>query len=108
MLTKNNGGMPDSVTVGGEEYKVIVRDTVLFSGSTAWGTVDYKKHLISLVSDLCDVEMKKTLFHEISHIISRDEHLSLEEDQCDRLGKAVIMFILENPELVLSLLGIKD
>ena len=107
-MLKNNGGIPESVTVGGEEYKIEVRENVLFKGSTAWGLLDRRLHLISLSRGLCDVELKKTLFHEISHIISHEGHLDLGEDQCDRLGKAMIMFILENPELILALLGIPE
>ena len=92
--------IPDSVRIGGVEYKVFDNQPSLSDGeSLLYGQIDYRESTIRL-SDLCEGHQMKciTLLHEILHGIRNHAGLEVEneEDVVDMFARGLYQVLQDN------------
>ena len=92
--------IPDSVRIGGVEYKVFDNQPSLNDGeSLLYGQIDYRESIIR-ISDLCEGHQMKciTLLHEILHGIRNHAGLEIEneEDVVDMFARGLYQVLQDN------------
>lgn len=92
--------IPDSIRIGGVEYKVIWSTCILSQNRLCYGEIDYDKSEITLL-ERDDVRYQHqciTLWHEILHGIREHAGLEIqdEENVVDMFAKGIYQVLQDN------------
>jgi len=91
--------IPDKVKIGGQVYAVKIVDKCNADNRNTDGQIIYSQDTIEIRKDLTGDYLDYVLLHEIFHGIY--EHCGFEqnENEVDRLSKALHMVIKDNPDI---------
>lgn len=97
--------IPKTIRIDSIFYRVEKEDKLIADGKEAFGTINYKKKIIKLNTDISEEqEIKQTLWHEIIHGIIHERNFDFEktpeETIVDELSKGIYQVLLDNPEIM--------
>nr|DAQ16231.1 MAG TPA: llama Aa1 VHH domain, Botulinum, VHH, antibody, botulinum, neurotoxin.6A [Caudoviricetes sp.] len=87
------------VKVGYKHYKVKEEQNLHESEAELQGQIRYLEQEIALREDITEESKEATLMHECLHAIDEMYGIELSEEQVERLGNALYMFIEDNPQM---------
>lgn len=87
------------VKVGYKHYKVKEEQNLHESEAELQGQIRYLEQEIALREDLTEESKEATLMHECLHALDEMYGIELSEEQVERLGNALYMFIEDNPQM---------
>jgi hypothetical protein len=92
--------IPNQIKIGGQVYAVNVVDNCNAENRNCDGQIIYSKDTIEIRSDMKGDYLKYVLLHEVFHGIY--EHCGFEqnENEVDRLTRALHMVMKDNPQLI--------
>lgn len=100
--------IPETITISGVEYQVIVSDKPIFLNNLrAYGEIDYDKKEINIDETLQDKQGQlQTFLHEILHGIVYDRELDFKNDEeetiVDQLAKGLYQVLKDNPGIFIG------
>ena len=89
----------EEVKVGFKHYKVKEEQNLHESGVELQGEIRYLEQEIALREDITEEAKEATLMHECLHALDEMYGIELNEEQVERLGNALYMFIEDNPQM---------
>lgn len=87
------------VKVGYKHYKVKEEQNLHESEAELQGQIRYLEQEIALREDMTEESKEATLMHECLHALDEMYGIELSEEQVERLGNALYMFIEDNPQV---------
>lgn len=87
------------VKVGFKHYKVKEEQNLHESEAELQGQIRYLEQEIALREDMTEESKEATLMHECLHALDEMYGIELSEEQVERLGNALYMFIEDNPQM---------
>lgn len=87
------------VKVGYKCYKVKEEQNLHESEAELQGQIRYLEQEIALREDMSEESKEATLEHECLHALDEMYGIELSEEQVERLGNALYMFIEDNPQM---------
>lgn len=87
------------VKVGYKHYKVKEEQKLHESEAELQGQIRYLEQEIALREDITEESKEATLMHECLHALDEMYGIELSEEQVERLGNALYMFIEDNPQM---------
>lgn len=87
------------VKVGYKHYKVKEEQNLHESEAELQGQIRYLEQEIALREDITEEPKEATLMHECLHALDEMYGVELSEEQVERLGNALYMFIEDNPQM---------
>ena len=87
------------VKVGYKHYKVKEEQNLHESEAELQGQIRYLEQEIALREDMTEESKEATLMHECLHALDEMYGIELSEEQVERLGNALYMFIEDNPQM---------
>lgn len=87
------------VKVGYKHYKVKEEQNLHESEAELQGQIRYLEQEIALREDISEESKEATLVHECLHALDEMYGIELSEEQVERLGNALYMFIEDNPHM---------
>lgn len=87
------------VKVGYKHYKVKEEQNLHESEAELQGQIRYLEQEIALREDITEESKEATLMHECLHALDEMYGIELSEEQVERLGNALYMFIEDNPQM---------
>lgn len=89
--------MIEKVKVAGISYSVLVKPYVEIGGDRNFkGSCDLNHAIIELSNDLNIEVFHDTFIHELTHAISNEANVELEEEEILRLGKVLYQVLKDN------------
>jgi hypothetical protein len=89
----------EEVKVGFKHYKVKEEQNLHESEAELQGQIRYLEQEIALREDMTEESKEATLMHECLHALDEMYGIELSEEQVERLGNALYMFIEDNPQM---------
>lgn len=89
----------EEVKVGFKHYKVKEEQNLHESEVELQGEIRYLEQEIALREDITEEAKEATFMHECLHAIDEMYKIELSEEQIERLGNALYMFIEDNPQM---------
>lgn len=89
----------EEVKVGFKHYKVKKEQNLHESEVELQGEIRYLEQEIALREDITEEAKEATLMHECVHALDEMYGIGLSEEQVERLGNALYMFIEDNPQM---------
>ena len=89
----------EEVKVGYKHYKVKEEQNLHESEAELQGQIRYLEQEIALREDMTEESKEATLMHECLHALDEMYGIGLSEEQVERLGNALYMFIEDNPQM---------
>lgn len=89
----------EEVKVGFKNYKVKEEQNLHESEVELQGEIRYLEQEIALREDITEEAKEATLMHECLHALDEMYKIELSEEQIERLGNALYMFIEDNPQM---------
>lgn len=90
----------EEVKVGYKHYKVKEEQNLHEDGAELQGQIRYLEQEIALREDMTEESKEATLMHECLHALDEMYGIGLSEEQVERLGNALYMFIGDNPQML--------
>jgi hypothetical protein len=91
---------PTNVKIGWQRYNIVyVNDVRNWQDEKMCGDIDNNKNRIRISTEICDTQMKLTLFHEIFHGISNRIGAELREGQVEGLSNALFESFRDDPRV---------
>lgn len=87
------------VKVGYKHCKVKEEQNLHESETELQGQIRYLEQEIALREDMTEESKEATLMHECLHALDEMYGIELSEEQVERLGNALYMFIEDNPQM---------
>lgn len=87
------------VKVGYKHYKVKEEQNLHESEAELQGQIRYLEQEMALREDMTEESKEATLMHECLHALDEMYGIELSEEQVERLGNALYMFIEDNPQM---------
>lgn len=87
------------VKVGYKHYKVKEEQNLHESETELQGQIRYLEQEIALREDMTEESKEAALMHECLHALDEMYGIELSEEQVERLGNALYMFIEDNPQM---------
>lgn len=87
------------VKVGYKHYKVKEEQNLHESETELQGQIRYLEQEIALREDMTEESKEATLMRECLHALDEMYGIELSEEQVERLGNALYMFIEDNPQM---------
>lgn len=91
--------IPEKVKILFKEYEVIEETNLHDGQSELYGQIRYIDEVIALNPASSEEQKKATLIHEVLHGIDDLYRIGLEEEQIEKLGNAMYMFLKDNEEM---------
>lgn len=92
--------IPENVKIGCYNYKIEECNLLDNSSNGTIGLCIYYKQLIKIEESL-PLELKEeTFLHETIHAIDNFLNIDLTEEQVLKLGKGILMFLMDNKEVI--------
>lgn len=91
--------IPEKVKILYKTYEVTGEENLHDEKTDLYGQIRYIEEVIALNNASSDEQKKATLIHEVLHGIDEMYRVGLEEEQIEKLGNAIYMFIKDNPEM---------
>lgn len=89
----------EEVKVGYKYYKVKEEQNMHEREAELQGQIRYLEQEIALREDISEESKEATLVHECLHALDEMYGIGLSEEQVERLGNALYMFIEDNPQM---------
>ena len=89
----------EEVKAGFKHYKVKEEQNLHESEAELQGQIRYLEQEIALREDMTEESKEATLMHECLHALDEMYGIELSEEQVERLGNALYMFIEDNPQM---------
>lgn len=81
-------------------YEVLEEPNLHNAEADLYGEIDYQNEIISINSAASINQKKATIVHEAIHALDEMYRIGLEEEHVEKLGNAIYMMIVDNPELI--------
>lgn len=91
--------IPKEVKVLYKEYAVEEQSNLHNENGDLYGQIQYLEEKIILNADASAGQKKSILVHELLHALDEMYNIELEEKQVEKLGNALYMLQLDNPQL---------
>lgn len=91
--------IPQKVKILYKEYEVQEHPNIHNEQGDLYGQIQYLPQVILLNSDASGEAKKATLIHEVLHGLDEMYHIELTEEQIEKLGNALYMFVKDNEEM---------
>ena len=88
------------VKVGYKYYKVKEEQNLHESETELQGQIRFFEQEITLRENMTEESKEATLMHECLHALDEMYGIGLSEEQVERLGNALYMFIEDNPQML--------
>lgn len=91
--------IPDKVKVLYKEYTIREEQNLHDENADLYGQIQYLSEMILLNSYSSEEQKKATLVHEIIHALDEIYGIDLKEEQVEKLGNALYVFIRDNSKM---------
>lgn len=91
--------IPKSVKILYKNYKIERREELHDGAEELYGQIQYLEEKILLREGVSVKQQEATLCHEMLHGLDDTYSIGLKEKQVEKLGNALYMLILDNPEI---------
>ncbi len=91
--------IPEQVKILYKNYRIEKREELHDGAEELYGQIQYLEEKILLRENVSEERQEATLCHEMLHGLDDMYSIGLKEKQVEKLGNALYMLILDNPEI---------